>query len=325
VAAVVFGFRRDAYDVQPMRAMVTGGAGFIGSHLVDALLAQGDEVHVVDDLSTGSRGNLAPAAELHELDIRDEALGRLAGELRPEVVFHLAAQADVGTSVERPAFDADVNVVGTVHVLEAARASRARVVFTSSGGSIYGECERPAREDDAPQPLSPYAASKLAGEMYLSTWNRLYGTTHVTCRLGNVYGPRQLAALEGGVVAVFLDRLRDGVETEIFGDGKQIRDFVYVGDVARALLAAATAPAGGVFNVGSGVSTSVGDLHRVCTQTAGVEREPRFAAPRPGDLQRSVIDSSRAERELGWHAETTLAMGIAETWAVVGSGRPSSA
>src|SRR5438067_13292421 len=237
-----------------MRAIVTGGAGFIGSNLVDTLLARGEEVHVVDNLSTGARENVASGAALHELDIRDETLAELVEAVRPEVVFHLAAQADVGTSVERPAFDADVNVVGTVRVLEAARATNSRVVFTSSGGALYGECERPAREDDEPQPLSPYAASKLAGEGYLATWNRLHGTSHVTCRLGNVYGPRQLPSLEGGVIAIFLDRLRDGRETEIFGDGSQTRDFVYVGDVVRALLAAAASPATGVFNVGSGVA-----------------------------------------------------------------------
>src|SRR5215467_208779 len=213
--------RDRAYDTRPMRAMVTGGAGFIGSHLVDALLGRGDEVHVVDNLSTGSTDNLASAADLHEADIRDEALEELAGRLQPEVVFHLAAQADVGTSVERPTFDADVNVVGTVRVLEAARASDARVVFTSSGGAIYGECEWPATEDDEPQPLSPYAASKLAGEGYLATWSRLYGADHVTCRLANVYGPRQRPTLEGGVVAIFLDRMRAGQDTEIFGDGEQ--------------------------------------------------------------------------------------------------------
>lgn len=297
-----------------MRALVTGGAGFIGSHLVDALLARGDEVHVVDNLSTGSRDNLTSAAELHELDIRGEALEQLAARLLPEVVFHLAAQADVGTSVERPAFDADVNVVGTVRVLEAARAAGARVVFASSGGAIYGECERPASEDDEPQPLSPYAASKLAGEEYLITWNRLYGAGHVICRLANVYGPRQMPTLEGGVVAIFLDRLRDGQETEIFGDGEQTRDFVYVGDVVAAMLAAAASPAGGVYNVGSGVATAIGELHRQCAEASGVESEPRLAAERPGDLRHSAIDSSRAALELNWQAETTLAAGLANTW-----------
>jgi UDP-glucose 4-epimerase len=297
-----------------MRAIVTGGAGFIGSHLVDALIARGDEVHVVDNLSTGSRENLGPHANLHELDIRAGALEQLAVQLRPEIVFHLAAQADVGTSVERPTFDTDVNVVGTVRVLEAARVAAARVVFTSSGGAIYGECERPAREDDETKPLSPYGTAKLAGEQYLGTWNRLYGAGHVACRLANVYGPRQLAKLEGGVIAIFLDRLRDGQETQIYGDGSQTRDFVYVGDVVAALIAGASAPAGGVYNVGTGVETTIDQLHRHCADVAGVEQEPRYAAARPGDVQHSVIDPSRAGSELGWRPRTTLASGLAETW-----------
>jgi UDP-glucose 4-epimerase len=294
--------------------MVTGGAGFIGSHLVDALLARGDEVHVVDNLTTGSRGNLAPAATLHEFDIRDAALEQLAAQIQAEVVFHLAAQADVGTSVERPAFDADVNVVGTVRVLEAARGTGARVVFTSSGGAVYGECRQPAREGDEPETLSPYAASKLAGEAYLATWNRLYGAGHVACRLANVYGPRQLPTLEGGVIAIFLERLRKGEETVIYGDGTQTRDFVYVGDVVRAMIAAAAASGGGTFNVGTGVATSVDELHRLCAEIAGVDREPRYAAARPGDLRHSVIDPSRAADELGWSAEKTLAEGLSDTW-----------
>ena len=299
-----------------MRTLVTGGAGFIGSHLVDALLARGDEVDVVDSLATGSRENLGAGAKLHELDVRDESLEQLVADLAPEVVFHLAAQADVGTSVERPAFDAEVNVIGTVRVLEAARATGARVVFTSSGGAIYGECDRPAREGDPPQPLSPYAASKLAGEEYLATWNRLHGSRHVACRLANVYGPRQQPTLEGGVVAIFLDRLRDGKETEIFGDGSQTRDFVYVGDVVEALLAAAaTSCEDAVYNVGSGVTTTVLELHRLCAGTAGVEQEPRFGPGRPGDLQHSVIDPSRAARDLDWRARTPLAAGLAATWA----------
>jgi len=241
-------------------------------------------------------------------------LSNLATELQPEVIFHLAAQADVGTSVEQPAFDADVNVVGTIRVLEAARSVSARIVFTSTGGAIYGECERPAREEDERRPLSPYGTSKLAGEEYLATWNRLYGTRHVACRLGNVYGPRQLPTLEGGVVAIFLDRLRDGRETEIFGDGKQTRDFVYVGDVVEALLAAAATPGAGVFNVGSGTETSILELHQLCTETAGVQQRPRLAPERPGDIRRSVLDASRAGRELGWRAETMLADGLGRTW-----------
>ena len=297
-----------------MRAIVTGGAGFIGSHLVDALLARDDEVHVVDNLATGSPANLGPAAELHEIDVRNESIADLFAKLRPKVIFHLAAQADVGTSVEQPAFDADVNVVGTVRVLEAARAAGARVVFASTGGAIYGECERPAREEDERRPVSPYATSKLAGEEYLATWNRLHGTRHVACRLANVYGPRQLPSLEGGVVAIFLDRLRDGGGTSIFGDGSQTRDFVYAGDVADAFLAAARADRPGIYNVGTGVETTVLELHRLCAETAGREQEPEFAAARPGDLRRSVLDPARTERELGWRATTTLRAGLARTW-----------
>jgi UDP-glucose 4-epimerase len=297
-----------------MRAIVTGGAGFIGSHVAHALVANDAEVHVVDNFATGSRDNVPPGAELHELDIRDEMLEDLAGRLEPDVVFHLAAQADVGTSVERPLFDADVNVLGTVRVLEAARAAKARVVFTSTGGAIYGECERPAVEGDEPQPLSPYAASKLAGEGYLATWNRLHGTSNVTCRLGNVYGPRQLPSLEGGVVSIFLDRLRDGRETQIFGDGNQERDFVFVGDVVEALLAATAVRTPAIYNVGSGIATSVRELHRLCAKAAGSEQEPRFAPARPGDLRRSVLDASGAEREIGWRAQTTLTDGLARTW-----------
>jgi UDP-glucose 4-epimerase len=213
--------------------------------------------------------------------------------------------------------------VGTVRVLEAARGCGARVVFVSTGGAIYGECERPAREDDAPEPGSPYAASKLAGEEYLATWNRLYDSRHVTCRLANVYGPRQQPTLEGGVIAIFLDRMRVGKETEIFGDGNQTRDFVYVGDVVEALLAAAVSPAGAVYNIGSGVPTTVGELHRLCAETAGVQQEPRFGPDRPGDLRHSVIDSSRAARELDWRARTTLAAGLARTWDAYAKGAAS--
>jgi UDP-glucose 4-epimerase len=295
-----------------MRTLVTGGAGFIGSHVVDALLARGDEVHVIDNLSTGSRENLAGGAELHELDIRDPAIERLSEELRPEVVLHLAAQADVGTSVERPVFDAEVNVVGTVRVLEAARAAGARVVFTSSGGAIYGECDEPATEDHARLPLSPYAISKLAGEEYIAGWNRLHGSSHVVLRLANVYGPRQIPELEGGVVAIFLDRLARREKCQIFGDGLQVRDFVHVGDVAAAFLRAGEAGTG-TYNVGTGVATTVLDLYRACAAATGVDQEPNFAPERPGDLRRSIIDASRAERELGWHAAMPLAEGIART------------
>ena len=225
-----------------VRALVTGGAGFIGSHLVDALLARGDEAHVLDNLATGSRDNLDAAARRCTRATSAPTPTPPSTRRGPRSVFHLAAQADVGTSVEQPELDADVNVLGTVRVLEAARRHGARVVFTSTGGAMYGECPRPAREDDPREPLAPYGASKLAGEEYLATWNRLHGAGHVSLRLANVYGPRQLPKLEGGVVAIFMSRLARGEGVQIFGDGEQARDFVHVGDVVAALLAAASAP-----------------------------------------------------------------------------------
>jgi UDP-glucose 4-epimerase len=298
-----------------VRALVTGGAGFIGSHVVDALVERGDEVVVLDNLATGRRENVNPGATLVEGDIR-AAAGDTFDDARPEVCFHLAAQADVGTSVEQPDLDADVNVLGTVRVLEAARRHGTQLVFTSTGGAMYGECDRPAREDDPRRPLSPYGASKAAGEEYLATWNRLHGTRHVSLRLANVFGPRQLAKLEGGVIAIFMDRLAAGEGVQIFGDGEQTRDFVYVGDVVRALLAAVGRD-GGVFNVGTGAETSVNDLWAACRGVAGANGGAEHAPPRPGDLRRSVLDPATAQRELGWRPEHDLESGLRATWAWV--------
>jgi len=294
-----------------MRAIVTGGAGFIGSHVVEALLARGDEVHVLDDLSKGKRENVPAGAVLHVADIRDP--DAVFDAVRPEAVLHLAAQADVRVSVERPAFDAEVNVLGTVRVLEAARRHGAQVVFASTGGAIYGECDGPAPEDAPRLPLAPYGASKLCGEEYLATYNRLYGTRHVSLRLGNVYGPRQEPHGEAGVVAIFMGLLHEGGTPRIFGDGSQTRDYVFVGDVARAVLAA-LGQDGGVFNVGTGIETSVLELYAAIQAASGIEREPEHAPPRLGELQRSVLDVSLAARVLGWRPETSLADGLAETW-----------
>jgi UDP-glucose 4-epimerase len=296
-----------------LRAIVTGGAGFIGSHVAEGLLARGDEVHVLDSLATGSREKVPAGAELYVGDIRSDT-GVVFDEVRPELCIHLAAQADVGTSVERPDYDAEVNVLGTLQVLEAARRHGTHVVFSSTGGAIYGECHGPAAEDAPRQPISPYGISKLAAEEYLAGWNRLFGSKHVALRFANVYGPRQEASLEGGVVAIFLDRLAAREETTIFGDGEQTRDFIYVGDVVDGVLAA-TGHEGGVYNIGTGVETSVTELHQVCRRVTGSEREPVYEEARSGDIGRSVIDPSLAARELGWRAEQSLEKGLELTWA----------
>ncbi|HMI99721.1 MAG TPA: NAD-dependent epimerase/dehydratase family protein [Gaiellaceae bacterium] len=293
--------------------LVTGGAGFIGSHVAEALVARGDDVVVLDDLSTGKRENVPDGAEFVEGDIR-EAQGELFGRVQPAVCFHLAAQADVRVSVERPEHDAEINILGTVNLLQAALEQDTRIVFSSTGGAIYGECDGPATEDAPRQPLAPYGTSKLAGEEYLATYNRLHETRHVTLRYGNVYGPRQDPHGEAGVVAIFLSRLKSGEQPRIFGDGSQTRDYVYVADVVRATLAAAELD-GGVFNVGTGRETSVVELHELCRRVAGKEDvAPVFAPPRPGELQRSVLDISRAVDELGWRPEHSLEDGLRETW-----------
>jgi UDP-glucose 4-epimerase len=291
-----------------LRAIVTGGAGFIGSHVVDALIARGDEVLVLDDLSRGKRTNV-PEAQLEVVDIRQPLDDRFEGT---EVCFHLAAQVDVRLAVERPDHDAQVNVLGTVNVLEAARRHGTQVVLASTGGAIYGECDRPAPEDAPRRPLSPYGVSKLAGEEYLAAYNRLHGTSHASLRYGNVYGPRQDPHGEAGVVAIFFGRLAAGERARIYGDGQQTRDYVYVGDVARATLAAAGS--GDVFNVGSGIETSVVELYELCRRVAGSDLNPEHAEARLGELQRSVLDVSHADRVLGWRPEVGLGEGLRRTW-----------
>jgi UDP-glucose 4-epimerase len=303
-----------------MKTLVTGGAGFIGSNLVDALLARGDEVTVVDDLSTGRRGNLdaglAAGAELVELDIRDGAeLAATAAEKRPDVVFHLAAQIDVRKSLVDPAFDAAVNVGGTANVLEAARGAECgRVVFVSTGGAIYGEGDGqqlPLGEDAPIAPLSAYGQSKFAAEGYLALYERLYGLSGVSLRLGNVYGPRQDPLGEAGVIAIFCGLLRSGGRPTVFGDGKQTRDYIYVGDVVSGALAAAESAVTGPVNLGTGVETDVLRLAEALGRLGGVESfEPEFAPSRTGEVQRITLDAARAQRELGWRAETGLDEGL---------------
>ena len=295
-----------------MRAIVTGGAGFIGSHVVDALVARGDEVAVIDSLVHGKGENVASAAELHVRDIR-EPLDDIFDAVRPEAVFHLAAQADVRVSVEHPVEDAAVNVLGTVRILETERRHGAQVVFSSTGGAIYGECVEPAREDSPCEPLSPYGTAKLAGEEYVRSFNRLYGTRHIALRYGNVYGPRQDPHGEAGVVAIFLGALARGEQAKIFGDGVQTRDYVYVGDVARATTSTLGQDSG-VFNVGTGRETSVVELYELCAKVAGSDTPAEHAPARLGELQRSFLDPERAAHELGFSAMVELEDGLRATW-----------
>ena len=295
-----------------MRAIVTGGAGFIGSHVVDALVAQGAEVAVVDSLVHGAKENVAAGAELHVRDIR-EPLDDLFDAVRPEAVLHLAAQADVRVSVARPVEDAEVNVLGTVRILEGARKHGAQVVFSSTGGAIYGDCTKSAPEDSPCEPLSPYGTAKLAAEEYLRTYNRLYGTRHIALRYGNVYGPRQDPHGEAGVVAIFLGALARGEQARIFGDGSQTRDYVYVGDVARATVAA-LGHEGGVFNVGTGRETAVTELYELCARVAGSDLPAEHAPARLGELQRSFLDPTLAAETLGFRAMVDLEDGLRSTW-----------
>jgi UDP-glucose 4-epimerase len=307
-----------------MRALVTGGAGFIGSNLVDALVEEGAEVDVVDTLVTGRRSNLEAGAldrgaRLHEVDITDApALTALVADVAPEVVFHLAAQIDVRRSIEDPAFDAGVNVVGTINVLEAARQARVgRVVNTSTGGAIYGDAKRiPSPEDEPPLPMAAYGQSKFCAERYLGWYSRLYGQSNVTLRLGNVYGPRQDPKGEAGVIAIFCGLIREGGRPKIYGDGKQTRDYIYVGDVVRAQLAAAEAEVGGEINVGTGRETSVLDLVAVMKELvpeAAETFEPQFEPARLGEIERSCLDVTRAREVLGFEAQTSLREGMRAT------------
>jgi len=303
-----------------MKILVTGGAGFIGSHVVDTYVAAGHEVIVVDDLSTGRRENLNPKARFHRLDITDPALGELIRDARPAVLNLHAAQMDVRRSVADPLFDARVNILGTINLLEAARkANVRRVLFVSSGGAAYGEQEAfPAPESHPTNPVSPYGVSKRAGELYAFFYQAEYQLPFMALRYANVYGPRQDPHGEAGVVAIFTGKMLRAEPVTVNGDGKQTRDYVYVGDVVAATLAAVEHP-GGALNIGTGIETSVLELYERIQRVAGVEREPEFAESRPGELQRSVLDASLAKRELGWEPEHSLDEGLAETWAWISS------
>ncbi|HEY8581676.1 MAG TPA: NAD-dependent epimerase/dehydratase family protein [Capillimicrobium sp.] len=303
-----------------MRTLVTGGAGFIGSNLVDALLDGGHEVAILDDFSSGKEENIASAltrgATVHRADIRNPMeVADAVASARPEAVFHLAAQVDVRKSVADPALDARTNVEGTINVLNAVKEAGARIVNVSTGGAIYGDVETiPSPETTAPEPLAPYGQSKYCAERYLGLYRRLYGVQAATVRLGNVYGPRQDPHGEAGVVAIFCGKLEEGGQPTVYGDGSQTRDYVYVGDVVAALLAVLDHPdAHGEYNVGTGVETTVLDIIEALRAYADGPFEPQFAEARLGEMDRSCLDVTRAREELGWRAQVELADGIGRT------------
>ena len=309
--------------------MVTGGAGFIGSNLVDRLLAEGHTVDVVDNLSTGTLANLAEARAaaahqltFHQMDIRSAELIDLLRRRRPQVVFHLAAQADVRVSVADPVLDADVNLLGTLRLLEGARGSQVeRVVFAASGGTLYGEpdpSELPLKESLPHRPLSPYGVSKKAAIDYLVAYRELHSLEFCALALGNVYGPRQDPHGEAGVVAIFAERLLRGQPITIFGDGEQTRDFVYVDDVVDAFVRGSTKGGGLLCNVGTGRETSVNELFAEMVARAGVTAKADYEPLRPGELLRVSLDPSRAGIQLGWHPWTELGTGTAAVLEFVG-------
>ena len=310
-----------------MRVLVTGGAGFIGSHVTDAFLARGDEVSVVDDFSRGQAGRLDSRVTAYELSVTDaHSLTQVVQASRADLICHLAAQIDVQASVADPAADAESNIIGTVNVLEAARAAAARVIFASSGGALYGrEATKPSAEDAETLPESPYGIAKMCAEHYVGLYNRVHGTCHSVLRLANVYGPRQDPVGEAGVIAVFCDRVLAGQAPLVYGDGTQTRDYVYVGDVVRAFTAAADCGKSGTWNIGTGTETTVLDLIAIIDEIAGRVMTPAFAAPRPGELQHSAVAPTLAVRELSWRPGTALSDGVRRVYRWMAAGSPVKA
>jgi UDP-glucose 4-epimerase len=298
-----------------MRIVVTGGAGFIASHIVDAYLERGHEVHIVDDLSTGQSGNLNPRADLHEIDIADPKAARLIERIKPDALCHHAAQMDVRHSVADPGFDARVNIIGFINLLEACKnCAVKKVLFASSGGAVYGEQDVfPAAEAHPTRPASPYGVSKRAGELYLSYYQQAFGLPYIALRYANIYGPRQSAKGEAGVVAIFLSLLLTGKTPVINGDGGQTRDYVYVGDVVAANAAALDSPFVGAVNIGTGVETDVVTIFEHLRRAVGSQIEAVHGPAKPGEQRRSCLDARLAAQVLGWRPQTALADGLRRT------------
>ena len=302
-----------------MKVLVTGGAGFIGSHVVDLLCKDGHSVHVVDNLSSGSKDNVNASATFHLLDIRTPECAKLITELVPDVVIHTAAQMSVRESMANPINDVDVNVCGLLNILQALpKENFPFFVFLSTGGAIYGEQEQfPCSESHPKQPISVYGASKLASEIYLELWQRVYALDFATLRLANVYGPRQNPHGEAGVVAIFCNALLSGLPVKIYGDGSQTRDYIFVQDVAEAVVKAATSKVNGTFNIGTGVETSVNQLFSTMASVSELKTGANFFPTRTGEQMRSCISPELAERKLHWKAQIQLAAGLRATvaWA----------
>jgi UDP-glucose 4-epimerase len=298
-----------------MRILVTGGAGFIASHVADAFIAAGHQVSIIDDLSGGKRENVNPKATFHHVDVQDPAAAEIIRRERPEVLCHHAAQMDVRRSVADPVFDARVNVLGLLNLLETGRQhGLKRVLFASTGGAIYGEQEvYPAPETHKTEPVSPYGITKLASERYLFFYHVAYGISYVALRYANVYGPRQNPHGEAGVVAIFAEKFLRGEQPIINGDGTQTRDYVYIGDLVRANLAALTADFSGAVNLGTGVETDVNTIFRHLRRLCGSPADERHGPAKPGEQQRSSIDSALAQRVLGWRPEMGLEDGLRAT------------
>jgi len=298
-----------------MRIVVTGGAGFIASHIVDAYLERGHEVHIVDDLSTGQSINLNPRADLHEVDIADPKAARLIERIKPDALSHHAAQMDVRHSVADPGFDARVNIIGFINLLEACKnCAVKKVMFASSGGAVYGEQDVfPAAEDHPTRPASPYGVSKRAGELYLSYYQQAFGLPYIALRYANIYGPRQSAKGEAGVVAIFLSLLLTGKTPVINGDGGQTRDYVYVGDIVAANVAALDSRFVGAVNIGTGVETDVVMIFDHLRRAVGSQIEAVHGPAKPGEQRRSCLDARLAAQVLGWRPQTTLADGLLRT------------